>query len=193
MALLEIKDLHVSFYTDAGEVKAVNGISFDLERGKVLGIVGESGSGKSVTAYSVLQILENNGRIVSGSIRIDGQELVGAGEKVMKTIRGNKISIIFQDPMTSLNPTYTIGRQIMEAILLHTDRTKEQAYERAATDALAKEEKDSLAATTYVNIVAVREEDKDNEKLKALVDALKSDKVKEFIEEKYKGAVVVMD
>ncbi|NLU36435.1 MAG: ABC transporter ATP-binding protein [Clostridiales bacterium] len=131
MALLEIKDLHVSFYTDAGEVKAVNGISFDLERGKVLGIVGESGSGKSVTAYSVLQILENNGRIVSGSIRIDGQELVGAGEKVMKTIRGNKISIIFQDPMTSLNPTYTIGRQIMEAILLHTDRTKEQAYERA--------------------------------------------------------------
>ena len=81
MALLEIKDLHVSFYTDAGEVKAVNGISFDLERGKVLGIVGESGSGKSVTAYSVLQILENNGRIVSGSIRIDGQELVGAGKR----------------------------------------------------------------------------------------------------------------
>ena len=100
-------------------------------RGKVLGIVGESGSGKSVTAYSVMQILASTGKIVSGSIKLDGQELVNAGENVMKTVRGNKVSIIFQDPMTSLNPTYTIGRQLMEAITLHTNRDKKQAKERA--------------------------------------------------------------
>lgn len=131
MALLEVKDLRTSFFTDAGEVKAVNGVSFSLDHGRVLGIVGESGSGKSVTAYSIMQILAGTGKIVSGSVKIDGQELVGAGEKVMRTVRGNRISIIFQDPMTSLNPTYTIGHQLMEAILLHTDRDKKQAYERA--------------------------------------------------------------
>ena len=129
--LLEVNDLHTSFFTDAGEVRAVNGVSFRLDRGKVLGIVGESGSGKSVTAYSIMQILAGTGRIVSGSIKMDGQELVGAGEKVMKNIRGNRISIIFQDPMTSLNPTYSIGKQLMEAILLHTNRNKQQAWERA--------------------------------------------------------------
>ena len=131
VALLEVKNLKTSFVTDAGEVKAVNDVSFTLERGKVLGIVGESGSGKSVTAYSIMQILAGTGKIVGGSIKFDGQELVGQGEKVMKNIRGNRISIIFQDPMTSLNPTYTIGRQLMEAILLHTDRNRKQAYERA--------------------------------------------------------------
>jgi oligopeptide transport system ATP-binding protein len=129
--MLEVNDLHTSFFTPAGEVKAVNGVSFYLDHGKVLGIVGESGSGKSVTAYSIMQILEKTGKIVSGSIKFNGQELVDAGEKVMKTIRGNKISIIFQDPMTSLNPTYTIGRQLMEAIMLHTPRNRKQARERA--------------------------------------------------------------
>ena len=131
MAMLEVNDLHTSFFTPAGEVRAVNGVSFYLDHGKVLGIVGESGSGKSVTAYSIMQILEKTGKIVSGSIKFNGQELVGAGEKVMKTIRGNKISIIFQDPMTSLNPTYTIGHQLMEAIMLHTPRDRKQAKERA--------------------------------------------------------------
>ena len=129
--MLEVRDLHTSFFTPAGEVKAVNGISFNLDHGKVLGIVGESGSGKSVSAYSILQILTHPGRIVSGSIKFNGQELVGAGENVMRTIRGNKISIIFQDPMTSLNPVYTIGNQLREAILLHTNRNKQQAQERA--------------------------------------------------------------
>jgi len=131
MAMLEVKNLQTSFFTPAGEVKAVNGISFNLDSGKVLGIVGESGSGKSVSAYSILQILTHPGRIVGGSIKFNGQELVGAGENVMRTIRGNKISIIFQDPMTSLNPVYTIGNQLREAILLHTDRNKEQAQARA--------------------------------------------------------------
>ncbi len=131
MSLLEVKDLRTSFFTDAGEVKAVNGISFFLDHGKVLGIVGESGSGKSVTAYSIMQILAPTGKIKSGSIKLDGQELVGADEKLMHTIRGNKVSIIFQDPMTSLNPTYSIGHQLVEAILLHTDRNLEQAKERA--------------------------------------------------------------
>ena len=131
MALLEVKELRTSFFTDAGEVKAVDGISFQLDRGKVLGIVGESGSGKSVTAYSIMQILAPTGKIIGGSVKLDGQELVNAGEKVLRTVRGNKISIIFQDPMTSLNPTYTVGHQLMEAILLHTDRNKQQAHERA--------------------------------------------------------------
>ena len=131
MALLEVNDLHTSFFTPAGEVKAVNGVSFYLDSGKVLGIVGESGSGKSVTAYSIMQILEKTGKIVSGSVKFDGQELVGIGEKGMKKIRGNKISIIFQDPMTSLNPTYTIGHQLMEAIRLHTNRSKREAWDRA--------------------------------------------------------------
>ena len=132
MALLEVRNLQTSFFTDAGEVRAVNGISFNLERGKVLGIVGESGSGKSVTAYSILQILASSAKIKEGSsIKLDGQELVGSGERVMRRVRGNKISIIFQDPMTSLNPTYTIGHQLMEAIMLHTDRNRAQAHERA--------------------------------------------------------------
>lgn len=131
MPLLEVNDLRTSFFTDAGEVKAVNGISFNLDHGKVLGIVGESGSGKSVTAYSIMQILASTGKIVGGSIKLDGQELVGAGEKAMRKIRGNKVSIIFQDPMTSLNPTHTIGHQIMEAILLHTGRTPKEARARA--------------------------------------------------------------
>ena len=129
--LLKVEDLHTSFFTDAGEVKAVNGVSFELDKGKVLGIVGESGSGKSVTAYSIMQILAGTGKIVSGSIKFNDKELVGIGEKGMKDIRGNRISIIFQDPMTCLNPTYTIGKQLMEAILLHTGRTKQQAKERA--------------------------------------------------------------
>ena len=131
MAMLEVNDLRTSFFTPVGEVKAVNGVSFNLDHGKVLGIVGESGSGKSVTAYSIMQILEKSGKIVGGSIKFNGQELVGIGEKGMKSIRGNKISIIFQDPMTSLNPTYTIGHQLMEAIMLHTPRNKQQAWDRA--------------------------------------------------------------
>ena len=131
MPLLEVNNLRTSFFTDAGEVKAVNGVSFFLDHGKVLGIVGESGSGKSVTAYSIMQILASTGKIVGGSIKLDGEELVGAGEKKMKTVRGNKVSIIFQDPMTSLNPTYTIGAQLCEAILLHTNRNKEEAQARA--------------------------------------------------------------
>ncbi len=129
--LLEVKDLHTSFFTDEGEVKALNGVSFFLDHGKVLGIVGESGSGKSVTAYSILQILADTGKIVSGSIKLDGVELVGAGEKALREVRGNRISIIFQDSMTSLNPTYTVGHQIMEAIMLHTNRNKKEAYDRA--------------------------------------------------------------
>ena len=129
--LLEVIDLRTSFFTPSGEVKAVDGVSFTLNEGTVLGIVGESGSGKSVTAYSILQILTHPGRIVSGSVKFRGQELVGISENEMRKIRGNKISIIFQDPMTSLNPTFSIGNQLVETILLHTDRNKEQAQARA--------------------------------------------------------------
>ncbi len=129
--ILEVKDLRTSFYTPSGVVQAVGGVSFQLKKGSVLGIVGESGSGKSVTAYSILQILTPPGRIDSGSVKFNGQELVGLSEKEMRKIRGNKISIIFQDPMTSLNPVFTIGNQLIETILLHTSRSKEEAYQRA--------------------------------------------------------------
>ena len=129
--LLQVKDLHTSFFTDSGEVKAVNGVSFNLEAGKTLGIVGESGSGKSVTAYSIMQILADTGKIVSGEILYKGEDITKWNKKQMQGFRGKKCSIIFQDPMTSLNPVFTIGNQLMEAILLHTDRNKEQARERA--------------------------------------------------------------
>ena len=132
MALLEIKDLRTSFFTDKGEIKALRGISFNLEKGKILGIVGESGSGKSITAYSILNILPKSAKVVGGSIKLDGEELVGAKENKLQQIRGNKISIVFQDPMTSLNPTYTIGYQLTEAIILHTKRNKKEAQKRAA-------------------------------------------------------------
>lgn len=129
--ILEVKNLHTSFFTDSGEVKAVNGVSFNLEAGKTLGIVGESGSGKSVTAYSIMQILADTGKIVEGEVCYKGEDITKWDKKQMAGFRGKKCSIIFQDPMTSLNPVFTIGMQIMEAILLHTDRNKEQAKERA--------------------------------------------------------------
>ncbi|MEI6580240.1 MAG: ABC transporter ATP-binding protein, partial [Eubacteriales bacterium] len=129
--LLQVKDLKTSFFTNSGEVKAVNGVSFDLEKGKVLGIVGESGSGKSVTAYSIMRILTDPGEIVGGSVMFEGTELTTLSKKKMREMRGSKISIIFQDPMTSLNPVYTIGNQIEEAIRLHTDRSKKEIKARA--------------------------------------------------------------
>lgn len=129
MALLEVEELRVAFQTQAGRVQAVGGVSFRLDRGQVLGIVGESGSGKSVTAYSIMQILPR--AEITGSVKLEGVELLGAGEKLLQQIRGNRISIVFQDPMTSLNPTLTIGFQLMEAICLHTDRNRTQAKQRA--------------------------------------------------------------
>lgn len=131
MALLEVKNLFVTFDTKDGEVTAVRDVSFSLERGKILGIVGESGSGKSVTVYSIMGILAGGGRIVSGSVKFRGKELVGLSEEEMRKIRGNKISLIFQDPMTSLNPFYTVGFQLREAIELHTDRRGGEAFARA--------------------------------------------------------------
>ena len=120
--ILSVQNLHTSFHTDKGEVKAVNGVTFNLEKGKILGIVGESGSGKSVTAYSIMRILEKNGRITEGKILYKGQDIAEFSEKQMREFRGKCCSIIFQDPMTSLNPVFTVGNQLREAIELHTDR-----------------------------------------------------------------------
>ena len=128
--LLEVKDLHTSFNVPSGEVRSVNGVSFTLRRGEVLGIVGESGSGKSVTAYSVMQILEKPGRVIGGSIKFDGQELLGLPTKQLQKIRGKKISIIFQDAMSSLNPVWSIGDQLREAVRIHEseeDKRKRKA------------------------------------------------------------------
>ncbi|MCR4830535.1 MAG: ABC transporter ATP-binding protein [Pseudobutyrivibrio sp.] len=129
--ILEVNDLHTSFFTDAGEVNAVNGVSFKLEPGKTLGIVGESGSGKSVTSYSIMQILAQTGRITGGEVLYKGQDITKYSEKEMQKFRGSKCSIIFQDPMTSLNPVFTVGYQLEEAIMLHTNKTRAQAKERA--------------------------------------------------------------
>ena len=130
--ILDVQDLHTTFSTDkGGEVHAVNGVSFRLEPGKILGIVGESGSGKSVTAYSIMQILADNGGITGGKVLYKGEDITKWNEKRLENFRGKCCSIIFQDPMTSLNPVFTIGSQLMEAITLHTDRNKEQAKARA--------------------------------------------------------------
>lgn len=129
--LLSVRNLHTSFRTDSGEVQAVNGISFDVDRGEVLGIVGESGSGKSVSAYSIMQILANNGYIKSGEVLYKGQDITKWSEKQMTQFRGKCCSIIFQDPMTSLNPVFTIGNQLTEAIKLHTDKKGDEAKARA--------------------------------------------------------------
>ena len=129
--LLEVNNLHTSFFTDSGEVKAVNGVSFTLKPGEIMGIVGESGSGKSVTAYSIMQILAETGRITEGEVKFRGEDITKWDKKKMAGFRGKRCSIIFQDPMTSLNPVFTIGNQLMEAIRLHTDKTREEAKARA--------------------------------------------------------------
>ena len=129
--LLQVKDLHTTFTTDAGEVRAVNGISYNLDRGHVLGIVGESGSGKSVSAYSVMRILTDNGRVTGGEVLFNGENILEYSPRQMQKFRGSRISMIFQDPMTCLNPVFTIGSQLREAIRIHTDRTKEQVQARA--------------------------------------------------------------
>src|SRR5579864_9541601 len=132
MALLSVKDLQVTFATEDGIVRAVNGLSFSLEPGETLGIVGESGSGKSVTALSIMRLIAMPpGRIESGSIEFNGRDLLKLGEAQMRQIRGNKISMIFQDPMTSLNPVLTVGDQIAEAITLHQHKGRREAMKRA--------------------------------------------------------------
>ena len=129
--LLEIKDEKLSFFTPAGEVKALNGVSFSMNEGEVLGIVGGSGSGKSVTAYSIMGLTAYPGKLIGGTIYFNGHQIEKMSEKEMRKIRGNEVSIIFQDPMTSLNPVYTIGNQITEVIRLHTGKSKKEAYDRA--------------------------------------------------------------
>ena len=130
--LLEIKDLKVSFFTPAGEVKAVNGISYSLGYNEVMGIVGESGSGKSVEAYSIIGLLQSPGKVIGGSIEFEGENVLNFDEEQMRQFRGNKVSMIFQNPMTCLNPVYTIGNQLMEALTCHDNKiTKEEAKARA--------------------------------------------------------------
>ena len=129
--LVDIKNERLSFFTPAGEVKALNDVSIHLKEGEVLGIVGESGSGKSVTAYSLMGLTAYPGKLIGGTLEFNGHRIDEMTEKQMRKIRGEEISIIFQDPMTSLNPVYTIGNQICEMILLHTNKSKQEARERA--------------------------------------------------------------
>lgn len=130
MALLEVKDLRTFFRTKHGIVKAVNGVSYSVETGKTLGIVGESGSGKTVSAMSILQLLDANGYVDGGSIVFNGKELTTLPLKEMYEIRGNDISVIFQEPMTSLNPVFTVERQIAEPFMIHQGMSKKQANAR---------------------------------------------------------------
>ena len=130
-AILKVNGLKTYFYQASGVSKAVDGVSFTLKEGTTMGIVGESGSGKSVTAYSIMRILEKNGRITEGKILYKGQDIAEFSEKQMREFRGKCCSIIFQDPMTSLNPVFTVGNQLKEAIELHTDRKGKEAEARA--------------------------------------------------------------
>ena len=129
--LLSVRNLKTSFFTHVGEVKAVRGISFDVNEGEVLGIVGESGSGKSVTSLSIMGLLQYPGRVVDGEILLNGEDILTYSKNQMRRVRGKEIAMIFQDPMTSLNPVYTIGNQIMEMILEHEKMTKREARARA--------------------------------------------------------------
>ena len=129
--LVNIEHERLSFFTPAGEVKALNDVSLHVSEGEVLGIVGESGSGKSVTAYSLMGLTAHPGKLLGGNLNFNGHQIENMSEKEMRAIRGNEISIIFQDPMTSLNPVYTVGNQIVEVIRLHTDKSKQEARERA--------------------------------------------------------------
>jgi oligopeptide transport system ATP-binding protein len=129
--LLDVKELKTSFFTYAGEVKAVDGVSFEVEAGDAVAIVGESGCGKSVTAFSIMRLLQHPGKIISGSIDFKGKELTACSEAEMRSIRGNEIGMIFQDPMTSLNPVLSIKRQLTESLVLHKEMTAAQATARA--------------------------------------------------------------
>lgn len=131
MALLELKNLKTFFATKRGTVKAVNGVSYSLDAGKVLGVVGESGSGKSVSAMSILRLLDGNGYIDSGEILFNGEDLTKLSMNEMYKIRGNEISVIFQEPMTSLNPVFTVSRQISEPLMIHQGMNKKQAAAKA--------------------------------------------------------------
>lgn len=129
--MLEVKNLKTSFFTHVGEVQAVRGVSFHVDKGEALGIVGESGSGKSVTSMSVMRLVQFPGKIKEGEILFKERDIVKRSDKDMREIRGNEIAMIFQDPMTSLNPVYTIGDQIMEAIIQHQKVSKAEAREKA--------------------------------------------------------------
>jgi oligopeptide transport system ATP-binding protein len=130
--LLEVKDLKVSFFTPAGEVKAVGGISYELNKGEVMGIVGESGSGKSVEAYSIMGLLQSPGKVIGGSITFEGEDVLAFNKDQMTNFRGNKVAMIFQNPMTCLNPVYTIGNQLVEALQAHNKNiSNEDAKKRA--------------------------------------------------------------
>jgi len=135
--LLEVEGLRTHFFTRAGVVRAVDDVSFSLERGEVLGLVGESGSGKSITGYSIMGLVDPPGRVVEGSIRLDGKELTTLDAESMRRLRGNRIAMIFQDPMMTLNPVLRIDRQMTEAILAHDDVTEASALERSR-DALSR-------------------------------------------------------
>lgn len=130
MSLLEVNNLHTYFDTRRGTVKAVNGVTFSVEEGKTLGIVGESGSGKSQTAMSILKLFQKNQRIADGNILFDGKEISSFSTKELQKIRGNEISMIFQEPMTSLNPVFTVKNQIVEALRLHQELDKKAAAQR---------------------------------------------------------------
>lgn len=129
--LLEVKDLRTSFFTHLGEVKAIRGISFHINKSEAIGIVGESGSGKSVASLSVMRLLQYPGKIVGGEVFFKGEDLVKKSNKEMMGIRGNEIAMIFQDPMTALNPVFTIGNQISEVILKHQKLSKKDAYDKS--------------------------------------------------------------
>src|SRR5579859_1565944 len=129
--LLEVSDLRTHIRLSSSTVRAVDGLSFELAAGETLGVVGESGCGKTMAAMSIMRLLPRGGHIAGGAIRLDGRDLVTLTDAELRSVRGNEIGMVFQDPMTSLNPTMTIGRQIAESVLIHRDVSRAAALQRA--------------------------------------------------------------
>ena len=130
-AVLDVSGLKTHFFTHAGVVKAVDGVDFTVSKGEIMGLVGESGSGKSITGFSIIGLIDSPGRIVEGSIKFNGEEIANAKEERLQSLRGNRIAMIFQDPMMTLNPVLRVDKQMMESILAHEAVSKQTAWERS--------------------------------------------------------------
>ena len=150
--LLEVKDLRTSFFTDAGEVRAVDGVSFSVEPGKLMGLVGESGSGKTASVLSIMRLLPERARVIGGAMLFEGRDLIKLREPEMRAMRGAKIAMIFQEPMTSLNPVFTIGSQIGEAVRLHQHTARRETRSARSRRCAWSESPTPIAASTIIRI-----------------------------------------
>ena len=171
-AFLQVRDLHVQFPTEDGVVNAVDGVSFDLERGRTLAIVGESGSGKSVTAQAIMGLLNRQVAQVSGQVLLDGADLIAMDDDGIRHLRGKQMAMVFQDPMSSLHPYYRVGDQLVEAVLVHQKMSKQQAREQRRLRVLLADRAERLPAGVFVFGASPRARDLTSAELAVQVDRL---------------------